>query len=189
MKRRNTYKLLEQQVNDMKCFSGDINDFLISCCMKMKMREPKESELQRCYELLQRTNQLNISGRRLEYDEVVQIYLQRDKYSTFVLNCQDKYGNYGLVGFAIVKNEEIPMVTDLVISCRVANKKVEHAALKRIFKLASTHELKICFKETNRNGPMAQMIKDLGMTKDSIGDYYIWDGTEDLDLDRIVEVY
>ena len=61
------------------------------------------------------------------------------------------------------------MVTDFVISCRVANKKIEPTLINN---LAQRYGGKLLFnyKKTLRNGPMFAIINELCMTKQSSTD-------------------
>lgn len=160
--RRQTYHMIEQQQEEQKAWKGDIDDFLRNCKMQLTVGRPFDNEVQRCFELLQRTNQLNASGRRLGL-EAVKKYCQSDMFETSVLICEDKFGSYGLVGFAIIEKKEVPIITDFVISCRVANKKVEHAFIKNLAKKSNGERIRICYKKTDRNGPIFKVVTDLNM--------------------------
>lgn len=160
--RRNTYHMMEKQQEEQKAWKGNIDDFLRNCKMQLTVGKPLEDEIQRCYELLQRTNQLNASGRRLELQQVKE-YWSSDNYDTSVLICEDKFGSYGLVGFSIIEKKEIPIITDFVISCRVANKKVEHAFIRNLAKKSGNGRIRIRYKKTDRNGPIFKVVTDLNM--------------------------
>lgn len=163
--RRKTYQMMEKQKNDMNKWMGEIDDFLRTCNMKLYIKTPEKLELARCYELLQRTNQLNASGRRLSMEEVEEYWL-KSNYKTYSLFCEDKYGLYGQVGFAIVKeDDEIPVITDFVISCRVANKKIEHAFIQYLAKKYSKNKIRICYRKTTRNGPIFDVVIEMKMDK------------------------
>lgn len=166
-KRRQTYKMMEIQQKELESWNGNIDDFLKSCNMNLIISEPKKEEIQRCYELLQRTNQLNSSGRRLGLEEVEKIIYNKEDYSTYVLKCNDKYGDYGIVGFSIInKKDNNITITDFVISCRVANKKVEHAFIQEIleqYSLKGYNSILMNYKKTVKNGPIYNVVKDLKM--------------------------
>jgi len=164
-RRRETYRMMEAMQTEEEKWTGDIDDFLISCQIKLSISKPTEETLPRCYELLQRTNQLNSSGRRLSMEQVRQIVNSSD-YEGYVLRSSDKFGDYGIVGFLIVEKKPTPIVTDFVISCRVANRKIEPTLINY---LADKYNGKILFnyKKTSRNGPMFQIIKELNMEKQS----------------------
>lgn len=168
-KRRNTYRMLESMKKEENEWTGDINDFLKSCDIRLSLSDPTENTIPRCYELLQRTNQLNSSGRRLTMEEVQNI-VGSNHYDCYVLNSSDKFGDYGIVGFLIVKRDDKGAeVTDFVISCRVANKKIEPSIINY---LAGHYggEVLFDYKKTLRNGPMFNVIKELGMSKSSQSD-------------------
>ncbi len=168
-KRRNTYKMLEAMATEEENWNGDINDFLKSCNIKAQVSKPNPEEIARCYELLQRTNQLNSSGRRLSMNEVQDI-VRSESYDSYVLRSSDKFGDYGIVGFLIInKEKEVPIVTDFVISCRVANKKIEPTLINYLAQLYGG-KLLFNYKKTLRNGPMFAIIKELSMTKQSVSD-------------------
>ncbi len=168
-KRRDTYKMLEAMATEEENWEGNINDFLKSCHIKAQVSQPKPEEITRCYELLQRTNQLNSSGRRLSMDEV-QAIVRSESYDSYVLRSSDKFGDYGIVGFLIInKEKETPVVTDFVISCRVANKKIEPTLINYLAQQYGG-KLLFCYKKTLRNGPMFAIIKELNMTKQYTSD-------------------
>lgn len=162
-KRRDTYKMLEQLNKEQEAWTGNIDSFLLNCRITLTISTPTEQNIPRCFELLQRTNQLNSSGRRLTMEELTEILNSQD-YHCYVMESTDKFGSYGIVGFMIVKIEEKPRVTDFVISCRVANKKIEPTLINY---LAGKYggEILFDFRKTKLNGPMKAVIDELQMKK------------------------
>ena len=161
--RRKTYKMLEKQNEGWEQFDGNIDEFLKQCKMKVTFRKPKEEEYMRCFELLQRTNQLNSSGRRLTIDELVG-YINDKNYESYIIQVEDKFGNYGIVGFSLVNLKNIPTITDFVISCRVANKKVENTYflyLAEKYKKEGKKKLRMNYVKTAKNGPIFKIVKEL----------------------------
>ena len=164
--RRETYRQLEKQTIDSASWSGNINDFLKTCNISICVSRPTEQDLPRCYELLQRTNQLNASGRRLSEDELNEIY-KSENHDCYIIKSSDKYGDYGSVGFAIVEKTDAPTITDFVISCRIANKTIEHAFILSLvdnYKELGFKSLNLNYKKTNVNGPMFKVVNSLNMT-------------------------
>lgn len=161
-KRRSTYQMMEKLKEEEEQWGGDIDDFLKSCKITATLHHPKEQEIKRCYELLQRTNQLNASGRRLSLEEVSSLVHDTTHNDCFVISSDDKFGSYGIVGFiAVNKSKEIPIITDFVISCRVANKKIEPTIVNHLAKIKG--KILFNYKKTKLNGPMLQITKELGM--------------------------
>lgn len=162
-KRRATYRMLESLKTEEENWNGNIDDFLLSCHIKLTISKPTARNIIRCYELLQRTNQLNSSGRRLSLEEVKAI-ISSPYFDSFVLESSDKFGDYGIVGFLIVDKITQPyVITDFVISCRVANKRIEPSIINY---LAAQYGGKIMFnyKKTSLNGPMHKVIEELKMS-------------------------
>ena len=161
-KRRETYKMLEKEHSEMEKWDGSIDDFLKQCNITIEVKRPAVEELARCHELLQRTNQLNASGRRLNYEELLAIY-NSDKYLCYRIKCKDKFGDYGIVGFSIYDITD-NTITDFVISCRVANKTIEQTFIREMAKNTNTiSTIKIRYLKTNKNGPLFNVILDMNM--------------------------
>lgn len=192
--RRHTYQMLAKRKQLQDEWTGNIDDFLRSCQMSLTLGTPFEHEVMRCFELLQRTNQLNISGRRLALEQVETLIQDKDT-DTFVMKCKDNFGEYGIVGFAVIDCKETnPIVTDLVISCRVANKKVEHSLLLWLaekYKALGAEALKINYKPSKKNGPLSRVFQDLSFNiADKSEEYIIYtlDLTKNIQRLDIVQV-
>lgn len=159
--RRQTYKMLEALKNEEEQWEGNIDSFLKNCRISLTLSSPTEDSILRCYELLQRSNQLNTSGRRLSMDELNAL-IHSTQDDCYVLESSDKFGSYGIVGVAIVNHKGTPVLTDFVISCRVANKKIE-PTLVNYLACKYNGTLHMNFRATKLNGPMKKMISDLKM--------------------------
>lgn len=163
-KRRQTYFMLAKRKEEEDKWTGNIDDFLKKCKMVLTLGKPEENEVMRCFELLQRTNQLNISGRRLSVEEVKAL-IDDENTDTYAMQCQDIFGDYGIVGFVVVdRHQDQPVITDLVISCRVANKKVEHSLilwLARRYQEMGFDKIETLFKPSKKNGLLARVFSDL----------------------------
>ena len=80
---------------------------------------------------------------------------------------KDKFGDYGIVGFAIIIKDieqKSLMVSDLVFSCRVQAKKIEHRFLTTLADLFVKREYKkiiINYNETPRNTHLKTILEEL----------------------------
>jgi FkbH-like protein len=120
------------------------------------------------HELTQRTNQMNFSGNRYNRDTLKRI-LATPHIETYVLSCEDRFGSYGIAGFGIVDSRE-PRMTDLMFSCRIQSKRIEHAFLGHIIQKYISQKGKDFFanyRKTPRNAPAGKVFTDLGM--DEVG--------------------
>lgn len=163
--RRASYLTEIQREKVLEDFHGDYEAFLRSCQMKLRLFVPQEEKhIARCLELIQRSNQLNLSNTRYSAEEF-RALLARPGVLCLAMDCEDKFGDYGIVGFASVdETERIPTLCDLVLSCRVAQKRVEHTFVewlgRRELDRGITTLAARLFR-TPRNQPIRQVFDDL----------------------------
>jgi FkbH-like protein len=152
-------------------FGGDYYEFLRGCGIKLNIRPMTAATIQRVHELTQRTNQMNFSGNRYDRSVLEQI-LNTPYLDTFVLECEDRFGSYGAVGFSIVDSRE-PRMTDLAFSCRIQSKRVEHAFLSyliRKYTADTGKDFYANYRKTPRNAPSGQVFADIGMEEVAVND-------------------
>jgi len=162
--RRKMYRVETQRRDAAESFADDYIAFLRHCEIRLNIRPMIEENLQRVHELTQRTNQMNFSGNRYDRSVLKQI-LSTSYLDTYVLDVEDRFGTYGVVGFCIVDNR-VPLMTDLMFSCRIQSKRVEHAFLAYLIRkyVAQTgKEFWANYRKTPRNAPSGQVFSDLGM--------------------------
>jgi FkbH-like protein len=160
--RRQLYLYEKTRQEELSSFDGDYLSFLKSCEIALNIDKASIEKIDRIQELVQRTNQLNFSGNRYQREQIEKILTDQNK-DTYIIDCQDKYGIYGTIGFAIVNKQNAELV-DLMFSCRVQSKRVEHAFIS--FLLSYYKELKhthmtALYKESNRNKKAASVFQDM----------------------------
>lgn len=163
--RRISYQQESHRKKHLSTFDDDYESFLRSCQLEMFIFRPcEETQIVRCLELIQRTNQLNLSGQRLSRDELNGL-MSDNKMLMLAIRCRDRFGDYGLVGFAVVDERgDEPMLAHFCLSCRVAQKRVEHTFLKWLAGYEQSRgRSSICANlvRSKRNGPLLQVFDDL----------------------------
>jgi FkbH-like protein len=190
--RRKMYQMeaVRQTVADR--FGDDYFSFLRDCHLEAHLRPLTPANVQRVHELTQRTNQMNFSGNR--YDRAVLERILATPYlDTYVLDCRDRFGDYGVVGFCIVDSRE-PRITDLAFSCRVQSKRVEHALLSfvlRRYREPTVRDVYANYRKTPRNAPSGRVFEDVGFEaagETDAGSSLIFRQTRAVPDDRIIEV-
>jgi FkbH-like protein len=162
--RRKLYRVEAMRREVAHSFSDDYMAFLRHCEISLSIGPMTSENLARVHELTQRTNQMNFSGNRYER-HVLEEVLRTPYFDTYVLSCEDRFGSYGIVGFSIVDIRE-PRMTDMMFSCRIQSKRVEHAFLSFIIKktIAETNrDFFANYRKTPRNTPSGKVFEDLGM--------------------------
>jgi len=193
-KRREFYQIDSNRNDIFASWSGNYDEFLKDCGLKMSIFSPKaEEDVSRCVELIQRSNQYNVSGIKRDREYIDNI-LNSTEYNSFGYRVEDKYGKYGIVGFASFKiTSDEYQLTDFVMSCRVAQKKVERAFLNWFCnRLPEGSILRINVTKTNRNMPLRVELAKMPLKIDRDNDEQICNhyvkGAEEFCNDKIIEV-
>ncbi len=158
--RKNLYLDEQKRKGVADDFEGEYLEFLKSCQMKLELLKLEEIHFERVYELTQRTNQMNFSGSKYKESDIENIATSTH-LDNFVMSCSDKFGNYGIVGFAIVDTDKNTLV-DLMFSCRIQSKRVEHAFFYYCLQYYLPQgDFRVKYKRTDRNKFSAQVFDDL----------------------------
>jgi FkbH-like protein len=191
-KRRKLYQVEFCRKETQKSFGNDYLAFLCSCDIELTVQPMKEENLERAHELTQRTNQMNFSGNRYDRD-VLRSILSMPHLHTFVLSCKDRFGTYGVIGFSIVDTRE-PRMTDLMFSCRIQSKRVEHAFMSHLIRKYghdAGREFYANYRKTPQNAPSGTVFADLGMREVETNDgvtSLVFPPNEELPDERIVRI-
>ena len=161
--RRAMYRAEEQRNTLMKAEHADIVDFLRKCNLKMHIFIPiTEEEKLRCYELIVRTNQLNMSGRKYTPEEFEEV-LGRIDHKNFAFSCADDFGEYGIVGFGQYRiDDDMLIFTEFAMSCRVAGKFVESALFTRLMENENCRSGFFAVRKTKKNALLRNTLEQIG---------------------------
>ncbi|MBN2411419.1 HAD-IIIC family phosphatase [candidate division KSB1 bacterium] len=167
----------ERKRKDLKDEVSSLNDWLATLEMKVEVNELNAVDLSRTAQLLNKTNQMNLSTRRMTEQELLDWAGQPGR-KLWTFRVFDKFGDSGLTGIASIniKNKEARIV-DFVLSCRVMGRKVEETMLFTVCDFAASAGLeKVTAKylPTHKNNPCLQFFKDSGL-KATTGDLFTWD--------------
>lgn len=132
-----------------------------------------ESNLERFHQLVNKTNQFNVTTIRYERDTLAEYVKNPDKL-IHLYRVTDKFGDNGIVGAVIVdKAGEEPEIEEFVLSCRVMGRFIERAIVDKL-----EQELMDCgykalrsrYKRTEKNKPVANLFEELGYTVTTASD-------------------
>ncbi len=116
------YKLLETKEENKKFFSSD-TEFLVNSNIKVEIFKDTENYFDRIFELVDRTNQLNFTKKRISEDELIDC-LKNPDFDNACIQVKDNYGDYGIAGFYSL-NKQLNQLEHLIFSCRILNLGVE----------------------------------------------------------------
>jgi FkbH-like protein len=126
-----------------------------------------DEDSSRIVQLLNKTNQFNALTRRLTPAEMCD-WVKSAKATCITIRAQDRYGDYGLIGFAtfFVKDEVLVLV-DFVFSCRAMGRSLEECLLLHVCEagLAKNRArgIKSEFVETAKNKPAKLFYEKYGL--------------------------
>jgi FkbH-like protein len=169
--RRRMYQVEANRQEIAEAYGQDYMAFLKDCDIRLTIRSLAEENFDRVHELTQRTNQMNFSGNRYDREVLKRIH-STPHLDTYVLDCEDRFGTYGVVGFCIVDRRE-PRMTDLMFSCRIQSKRVEHAFLTFLigkYLAGSDKDFFANYRKTERNAPSGRVFADLGLREIEVKD-------------------
>lgn len=161
--RRQMYRAEERRNSLMASSHTDITEFLRKCNLNLRIFEPvTEEEKLRCYELLVRTNQLNMSGIKYTPEEFAAV-LNREGVKNYAFSCADDFGSYGIVGFGQYCVEGKTLVfTEFAMSCRVAGKFVESALFSHLLKTENCETGSFAVQKTRKNILLRNTLEGIG---------------------------
>tara|TARA_B100002019_G_C21272231_1_gene603028 strand:- start:3220 stop:5313 length:2094 start_codon:yes stop_codon:yes gene_type:complete len=167
-KRVEMYKANKERSAAENDFGNDnFESFLMSCAMRLEARTSNRDELDRIYELIQRTNQMNATLKRLSLNEIAD-YFNSDEKSSHIVKLGDKFGDYGLIGTALCSRKgKILHIDELALSCRAMGRRVEDAILEELIGFANDHNLdhiEINVTKTSRNNQILDTLERVGFT-------------------------
>lgn len=132
------------------------------------IRENPRASADRFLQLVNKTNQFNLTTRRYTAAELSEIFESSEK-RTFLYRVTDKFGDNGQVAALIVDvSGDKPVIEEFTMSCRVMGRHIEHAIVTDVEKSLSEEgfeKLKGIYIPTAKNTPVAKLYDELGYTK------------------------
>ena len=165
-RRRAMYRQEAQRTEAFETAGADYPAFLRASGIRLEIASLAPADVERVFELSQRTNQLNFNGRKYTREAVEGLLSGADGRRGYTLRCTDRFGDYGLIGFAEVA-VGAGLVLEFFMSCRVQRKRVEHAFfawLSEQMAAAGAPTMRIAYTKTGRNGAARDMLGGLGFT-------------------------
>ncbi len=122
----------ERMRRDAKSEAVDLESYLRSLQMRVTIGSADAQSIARISQLTQRTNQFNLTTRRYSEAEVGEKATAAD-LDVLWLRLEDRFGDSGLCGVAIVRYEaEVAEIDTLLLSCRVLGRTIEYAFMETL---------------------------------------------------------
>jgi len=137
---------------------GTFDDFLRSANAEIEFNFAKQPRDSRAFELVNKTNQFNLNGKRLT-EAAWHDYLSNPSSFLLTVNYEDKYGPLGRIAVLLGRIEEKSVSVDSwVMSCRAFSRRIEHQCLKQLCERFDAAEIVLDYQATPRNGPLQEFL-------------------------------
>lgn len=170
----------ERKRGELQASVGNLDEWLMSLGIKVKVEPLGASNLQRTAQLLNKTNQLNLSTRRLTEAELGE-WAKHPSRRLWSVSVSDRFGDAGLTGIVSVELEGASAsIVDFVLSCRVMGRKVEASMVHVAVEHARKHgaeRVVARYKKTAKNKPTLDFWTASGFSSED-GDLFVWNAKE-----------
>jgi FkbH-like protein len=147
------------------------DEFLKALELKIEVSRAKPDDLSRVTQLINKTNQFNLTTIRRSLEEV-RALARSQNHRIYSLRVWDKFGDYGLTGVVIIDisaDRRDWTIDSLMLSCRVLGRGVEAALLAVLAAEARTEgatEFVGTYVPTTKNSLCATFLPDHGFRQD-----------------------
>jgi FkbH-like protein len=139
----------------------DTDTFLRNANATILFSLKSDGQDNRAFELINKTNQFNLNGRRWSRSEWVD-FLQDPSAFLLTAAYEDRYGPLGKIAVVMGRNEGLKLhVASWVMSCRAFSRRIEHQCLKYLFEKMGVEEIVFDYAATPRNGPIQDFFAAL----------------------------
>lgn len=145
-----------------------LEDYLQSLNTVALCRRFELSTLGRIAQLIQRSNQFNLTTRRYAEAECKAIMGDHEHFVPFTISVRDRFGDFGLINVVILRlsSGQGPIEIDtFIMSCRVLQRGVEQLAMNKIFEFARQADCPAVtgsYLPTAKNGMVKSFYEQFG---------------------------
>ena len=158
------YRAEGQRKADMSAASS-VEEFLKKLEMKMVIHRMLPEEEKRVVQLVNKTNQFNVTTKRYSEEEIKAFAECGD---IITVHMADKYGDQGLVSIVILNYEkEVAVVDSFLMSCRVMGRNAEYEIIARIRSMLlhkGIKKVEASYIKTAKNAPVEKLFDGLGFS-------------------------
>ncbi len=163
---------------------GSVEAWLDSLGVEVRIAPLERADLARATQLFNKTNQLNLSTRRLSESELID-WASAQHRRFWTVRVRDRFGDLGLVGLISLELDGAQArVVDFILSCRAMGRRVEEAMVHVAVgsaQRAGARRVIADYSPTPRNGPCLKFLQSSGLTRTG-GHRFMWCGDAPYEL-------
>jgi FkbH-like protein len=166
------------QRRELAASSSDLNAFLASLAMRMNVEPVNELNVERVTQLINKSNQFNLTTRRYTLAQVREMAAAAD-WHTLTFSLRDRLGDNGLISVILLCKRAGALTIDTwVMSCRVLQRGVEQFArdeLVRLGRATGCTRVVGTYIPTAKNGMVKDHYARLGFQAEGVdGEQTFW---------------
>ncbi len=173
---------MERKRAGLKTEMPTVADWLRSLQTKVLVEELNASNRARVAQLFNKTNQMNLTARRLPESELAQ-WASHGNRKLLAFRVADRFGDSGLTGILTLEfNDEAATITDFILSCRVMGRQVEETMLAvavECCRRVGARKLQARYIATAKNKPCHEFWMRSGFDHDEAGNVFTFDLARD----------
>ena len=151
--RAELYKSESKRV-ELKEKLSSLSDWINTLDLTVTIENVSEENIPRAIQLFNKTNQMNLTTRRLT-DQEFNSWINEELNNLWTIRAKDKFGDYGIIGILSVsiKNNQASII-DFILSCRVVGRCIEDTMinfLKDYCKMKNINQISGEYKKTEKN--------------------------------------
>ena len=144
--------------------AGGFEEYLRQLEIKAVRVRP-ERHLERLTQLMNKTNQFNLTTNRYTSGQLAELLSDADK-RVYLYSVSDRFGDCGVTAAAVADcGRTVPVLTDFVMSCRIMGKNIEYALaedIERDLRERGYQSLRGLYIPTAKNKPVEGLYESLG---------------------------
>jgi FkbH-like protein len=156
---------------------SDLEEWLATLNTTVRVEELNLGNLPRAAQLLNKTNQMNLSTRRMSEADF-HAWARAEGRRVWTFRVSDKFGDSGLTGILSLEFAgSRARIIDFVLSCRVIGRKIEEAMLFvaiECARSAGVREVDVTYCQTPKNKPCYAFFQRSGLTHRG-ENAFVWD--------------
>lgn len=158
-----------------------LESYLESLGTKVIVQPVGNADIGRAVQLIQKTNQFNVTTKRYPEGEILDMLRQPDRFDFWIAEISDKFGSNGKSALLIIeKGKEKITLDSFIMSCRVMGRDIEKDllhALEKLYLHRGYKTLEAVYRPTAKNKPVADLYDKMGylLVKDEEDEkHYLW---------------
>jgi len=176
LNRSNLYSIEQERKVSMSSFVSS-EGWLKNLETNVICEEVSDANFVRVLQLINKTNQMNLSTRRLSEAEL-KLWIDSSKRRMWAFRISDKFGDLGLIGIASIETQSSnAKVIDFILSCRAMGRKIEETMLHVICAAAKQmklEEVEIEYMPTSKNEPCLLFFQNSSFHQKEKGKLFTW---------------